>query len=102
MTTASERLFERAIDAHRKGAVEDAKTLYHEVLRADPNHAAAYGNLAIIAAQQGDFVRAEGFFRHEIRLRPDGAAGYNHLGSVLQQQGKWVDAVVVACGAIRP
>ena len=92
MTKASQQLFERAIDAHRKGSVEDAKTLYHDVLRADPNNAAAYGNLAIIAAQQGDLVRAEGLFRREIGLRPDSAAGYNHLGSVLQQQGKWTEA----------
>jgi predicted O-linked N-acetylglucosamine transferase (SPINDLY family) len=101
MTTASQRLFERAIDAHRKGAIEDARTLYQEVLRADPNHAAAYGNLAIIAAQQGDFARAEGFFRQEIRLKPDGAAAYNHLGSVLQQQGKWADAVAAHQRAIQ-
>ncbi|MGB6396892.1 MAG: tetratricopeptide repeat protein [Bradyrhizobium sp.] len=100
MTTASQRLFERAIDAHRKGAVEDAETLYHGVLRADPNHAAAYGNLAIIAAQQGDLVRAEGLFRQEISLRPDSAAAYNHLGSVLQQQGKWADAVAAHQRAI--
>ena len=91
--TASQRLFERAIDAHRKGFVEDAKSLYHELLRADPKHAAAHGNLAIIAAQQGDFVRAEALFRLEIRLNPDSASAYNHLGSVLQQQGKWNEAV---------
>jgi protein O-GlcNAc transferase len=100
MTTASQRLFERAIDAHRKGAIEDAKALYDEVLRADPNHAAACGNLAIIAAQQGDFVRAEGLFRREIRLRPDSTAGYNHLGSVLQQQGRWAEAAIAHQHAI--
>jgi protein O-GlcNAc transferase len=97
---ASQRLFERAIDAHRNGAVEDAKALYHEVLRSDPNHAEACGNLAIIAAQQGDLVRAEALFRREIRLRPDAAAGYNHLGSVLQQQAKWADAVAAHQRAI--
>ena len=93
MTAASQRLFERAIEAHRKGAIDDAKSLYSEVLRLDPRHAAAYGNLAIIAVQQGDLVRAESLFRKEIRLRPDSAAPYNHLGSVLQQQGKWADAI---------
>jgi predicted O-linked N-acetylglucosamine transferase (SPINDLY family) len=100
MTRASQRLFEQAIDAHRKGSVEDAKTLYQEVLRADPANAAAYGNLAIIAAQQGDFVRAEGLFRREIGLGPDNAAGYNHLGSVLQQQGKWTEAIAAHQRAI--
>ena len=100
MTKASQQLFERAIDAHRKGSVEEAKRLYQDILRADPNNAAAYGNLAIIAAQQGDFVRAEGLFRREIGLRPDSAAGYNHLGSVLQQQGKWTEAVAAHQRAI--
>jgi protein O-GlcNAc transferase len=100
MTTASQRLFERAIDAHRKGSVEDAKTLYQEALRADPANPAAYGNLAIIAVQQGDFGRAEGLFRREISLRPDSAAAYNHLGSVLQQQGKWTEAAAAHRRAI--
>jgi protein O-GlcNAc transferase len=100
MTSELQRLFERAIDAHRNGAVEDAKALYHEVLRSDPNHAEACGNLAIIAAQQGDLVSAEALFRQEIRLRPDGAAGYNHLGSVLQQQGQWADAITAHQRAI--
>jgi protein O-GlcNAc transferase len=100
MTTASQRLFERAIEAQRKGALEDATTLYQEVLRVDPNHAAACGNLAVIAARQGNFVGAEGLFRREISLRPDSAAGYNHLGSVLQQQGKWADAAIAHQRAI--
>jgi len=100
MTNVSQRLFERAIAAHRKGSIEDAKTLYHQVLQIDPGHASACGNLAVIAAQQGDLVRAETLFRQEIRLRPDGAAGYNHLGSVLQQQGKWADAAIAHQRAI--
>ncbi|HXQ08128.1 MAG TPA: tetratricopeptide repeat protein, partial [Bradyrhizobium sp.] len=87
MTTASEHLFKKAIEAHRGGAVENAKRLYREVLTADPKNAAAYGNLAIIAAQQGDLAGAERLMRQEIRLRPNTPAGYHNLGSVLQQQG---------------
>jgi protein O-GlcNAc transferase len=100
MTTTSQRLFERAVDAHRKGALKAASALYQELLRADPNHAAACGNLAIISAQQGDFIRAEGLFREEIRLQPDSAVAYNHLGSVLQQQDKWDDAIAAHQRAI--
>jgi len=101
MTTASQRLFERAIEAHRKGALADAKSLYDQVLRTDPTNVAACGNLAIIAAQQGDLVRAEALFREEIRLQPNAAAGHHHLGSLLQQQGRWAEAVVAHREAIR-
>jgi protein O-GlcNAc transferase len=93
MTTASEHLFKKAIEAHRGGAVEHAKLLYREVLTADPKNAAAYGNLAIIAAQQGDLVGAERLMRQEIGLRPNTPAGYHNLGSVLQQQGRLADAI---------
>jgi predicted O-linked N-acetylglucosamine transferase (SPINDLY family) len=101
MTTASRRLFEQAIEAHRRGAIEDAKSLYDQALRADPANVAACANLAIIAAQEGDFVRAEALFRENIRLQPNGAVGHHHLGSVLEQQGRWAEAVVAHSEAIR-
>ena len=101
MTTASEHLFKKAIEAHRGGAVENAKILYREVLTADPNNAAAYGNLAIIAAQQGDLAGAERLMRQEIGLRPNTPAGYHNLGSVLQQQGRLADAIAAHRHAIK-
>jgi protein O-GlcNAc transferase len=101
MTTASEHLFKKAIEAHRGGAVENAKRLYREVLTADPKNAAAYGNLAIIAAQQGDLAGAERLMRQEIRLRPNTPAGYHNLGSVLQQQGRLADAIAAHRHAIK-
>jgi protein O-GlcNAc transferase len=101
MTTASEHLFKKAIEAHRGGAVENAKILYREVLTADPDNAAAYGNLAIIAAQQGDLAGAERLMRQEIELRPNTPAGYHNLGSVLQQQGRLADAIAAHRHAIK-
>src|SRR5216684_2220154 len=101
MTTASEHLFKQAIEAHRGGAVENAKRLYREALTADPKNAAAYGNLAIIAAQQGDLAGAERLFRQEIKLRPADPAGHNNLGSVLQQQGRLADAIAAHRRAIK-
>ena len=101
MTTASEHLFKKAIEAHRGGAIENAKILYREVLTVDPNNAAACGNLAIIAAQQGDLAGAERLMRQEIELRPNTPAGYHNLGSVLQQQGRLADAIAAHRHAIK-
>jgi predicted O-linked N-acetylglucosamine transferase (SPINDLY family) len=86
-------LLEDALTAHRMGRTGDARRLYASVLRVDPTNAAAHGNLAIIAAQQGDLVGAERLIRREIELRPDHPASYNNLGSVLQQQARTADAI---------
>ncbi|MBV9564411.1 MAG: tetratricopeptide repeat protein [Bradyrhizobium sp.] len=101
MNTATQQLFVRAIDAQRKGAVEDAKALYQELLRVDPSHAAACGNLGIIAVQQGDLIRAETLFRREIEFEPANSVGHTHLGLVLQQQGRWSEAVAAHRQAVK-
>jgi protein O-GlcNAc transferase len=75
--------------------------LYASVLNIDPTNAAAYGNLAIIAAQQGDLASAERLMRQEIRLRPNTPAGYHNLGSVLQQQGRLADAIAAHRHAVK-
>jgi len=95
------QLLEDALAAHRKGSIGDAKRLYASVLSIDPTNAAAYGNLAIIAAQQGDLAGAERLFRQEIKLRPNYPASYNNLGSVLQQQGRLADAIAAHRHAIK-
>jgi predicted O-linked N-acetylglucosamine transferase (SPINDLY family) len=87
------QLFEDALAAHRRGAIEDAQRLYASILKIDPANAAACGNLAIIAVQQGDLAGAERLFREEIRLRPNQAPGHNNLGLVLQQQGRLTEAI---------
>jgi predicted O-linked N-acetylglucosamine transferase (SPINDLY family) len=71
------------------------------VLSIDRTNAAARGNLAIIAAQQGDLAGAERLFRQTIKLSPNDPAGYNNLGSVLQQQTRLADAIAAHRHAIK-
>jgi predicted O-linked N-acetylglucosamine transferase (SPINDLY family) len=97
----SQQLLADALAAQRRGSIGDAKRLYASVLSIDPTNAAAYGNLAIIAAQQGDLAAAERLFRQEIKLRPDDPAGYNNLGSVLQLQARPADAIAAHRQAIK-
>src|SRR5260221_5479100 len=65
-----EQLLENALAAQRRGSLGDAKRLYASNLRIDPTNAAAFGNLAIIAAQHDDLASAERLFRQEIKLAP--------------------------------
>ena len=71
------------------------------VLRIDPTNVAAFGNLGIIAAQQGDLAGAERLFRREITLKPNYPAGHNNLGSVLQQQGRLTEAIAAHRHALK-
>src|SRR5260370_3739917 len=65
-----EQLLEDALAAHRRGSIADAKRIYASVLSIDPANAAAHGNLAIIAAQQGDLAASDRLLRQGIMLRP--------------------------------
>jgi predicted O-linked N-acetylglucosamine transferase (SPINDLY family) len=88
-----EQLLENALAAQRRGAIADAKRLYASVLGIDPGHAAALGNLAIIAAQEGDLAGAERLLRQGIARRGDDALSFNNLGRVLLRQGKLAQAI---------
>jgi protein O-GlcNAc transferase len=99
--STSEQLLETALAAQRRGNLADAKRLYASLLDIDPANAAAYGNLAIIAALEGDLATAERLFREGIRLNPNYAAGHNNLGSVLQQQGRLAEAIAAHRHAIK-
>jgi protein O-GlcNAc transferase len=97
---SADQLLKDALAAQRSGAIGDAKRLYASVLGIDPGNAAAHGNLAVIAAQHGDFTTAERLFRQGIGLRPDDPASYNNLGTLLQQQGRTEEAVAAHRQAI--
>jgi protein O-GlcNAc transferase len=84
---------ENALAAQRRGRVADAKRLYASVLHIDPTNAAAFGNLAIIAAQQGDLEGAERLLRRGVALHPRDAQSFNNLGLVLLQRGRLTEAI---------
>src|SRR5262249_59156156 len=93
MSGSAESVLRQAVAAHQRGAVDDARRLYAEVLRLDPRNDAALGNLAIIAAGQGDLRTAEALLRQALELRPDDPVAWNNLCSVLQSQCRPADAV---------
>ena len=90
---AADQLLEKAIEAHRKGAIEAAAGLYREVLTLDPRNDVACSNLAIITATGGDLARAEELFRQAVNLRSGDARSHHNLGSLLQQRGRPAEAV---------
>ena len=100
MTAPTDQLLAQAVAAHRRGAIDDAKRLYQQILNLEPRHEAACANLAIIAAQQGDLATAERLFRQTVELRPDYAEGFNNLGTLLLQRGRPAEAAAAHRRAI--
>src|SRR5437660_4336739 len=95
-----DEILRQAEDAHRRGALGEAKRLYREALARDGGNIAACGNLAIIAAQEGDLAQAESLFRRAVAARPNYPEGHNNLGALLQQQGRLDEAVAAHRRAI--
>jgi protein O-GlcNAc transferase len=95
------QLLERAIDAHMRGALEDAKRLYEGVLELDPRNEAACGNLAIVAVQSGALEEAERLFCQAIADRPHHAEAHYNLGAFLQRQDRLEEAMATLRRAVK-
>ena len=81
------RLFNRAVEHHRAGRLEQAEALYRDILRARPDHPDTLHGLGILAAQTGNTDQALGLLSKAVSLKPDDARMHNDLGSALGQAG---------------
>jgi Flp pilus assembly protein TadD/2-polyprenyl-3-methyl-5-hydroxy-6-metoxy-1,4-benzoquinol methylase len=73
-----------AVRLHQAGQLEQAATLYRNVLTADPNSADALHLLGMIALQQGQAKTAAELIRKAIALHDREAAYHFHLALALQ------------------
>ena len=80
-------LLQRALSHHQAGRLDQAVSLYCQVLNSDPNHLDAlnFGGAAFF--QSGDKTQALEMLRKAVRLAPDYAEAHNNLGKVLHESG---------------
>ncbi len=64
------------LQQHQRGRLDEAATLYRQVLAARPDHPDALHLLGVVAHQQGDHARAADCIGRAVALRP-GAADYH-------------------------
>ena len=77
----------QALAHHRSGRLQEAETLYDEILRADPGHTEANHLLGVIASQTGRYGLAIRHISKAIEAEPGRASFHNNLGNALQEQG---------------
>ncbi len=86
--------FEAALQCHKADQLNEAASLYQEILSIDPDHADSIHLLGLIAYQSKQFDVAFERMSRAIHLQPEAAHYRSNLGNVLREQGLYPEALV--------
>jgi len=84
-------LLQRAISHHQAGQIEEAKKLYLDILRQNPNQAQALNFLGLVAQQTGEYSRAIKLAKKAVAIEPD-ARFFSNLGTAYRAEHKFEQA----------
>lgn len=84
--------FALGVSAERQGRVEEAKAIYHEVVKAAPKRADVHHRLALLYSRQGECEAAEEYYLKAVQLEPGNALLHGDLGYNYYLQEKWPEA----------
>ena len=79
--------YERARRSHKEGDLQDAKRLYEETLRRDPDHVEALNNLGVIDIREKNYPAALKRLKEAVRLRPGYADPHYNLACLYALKG---------------
>jgi predicted O-linked N-acetylglucosamine transferase (SPINDLY family) len=80
--------FDLAVQYHQSGRLQEAESLYRQILAQYPNHADAWHLLGVIALQSGQLSLAADLIGRAIALQPLEARYHNNLGNAWMSMGK--------------
>jgi tetratricopeptide (TPR) repeat protein len=80
-----QELFQAAVRAEESGTKQRAIALYEEILKIDPDYAAACINLGTVFFHLRQFGRAEELYRHATEADPGYVLAFFDLGNVLDE-----------------
>jgi tetratricopeptide (TPR) repeat protein len=97
------RILQQALRHHRARRLQEAGTLYHRVLTADPHCTVALQNLGLIAIERGRFPHAIELIGKAVACQPGDAGAHYNLGLALHKAGRLEEAAVAyrRAGALR-
>lgn len=94
-------LFNEAIRLTEAGQYAAAERTYRQLLKEDPNAAAAWANLGLLAARKGERTdEAIGYLRKATKLSPGTGAFWSQLSSLSLRARRWDEVVVAAQKAL--
>ena len=80
--------FNLAVENHQKNNLKGAQILYNQILKIDPHHASALGNLGSIYGQLGENQKAINCFEKAVEIKPNYADAYFNLGVIFKKLKK--------------
>ncbi len=86
-------LVQKGTRLHQAGQVQEAETIYRQVLATDPNHADANYLLGVLLYQAGNHAQAVDLISRAIATAPDQPMYHNNLGNMHQELGRLEEAV---------
>jgi len=93
--TSAAELFTRGIALEEDPNTQaQAIATYEQVLKLDPNHAAAHINLGTLHYNRQDYALAEEHYRKAIAADPRYALAHFDLGNVLDETGRVAQAII--------
>jgi len=85
--------FTQAFEHHQAGRLDEAESLYRQMLSADPRHADSLNMLGVVTFQKGDPELAIELISQAITLKDGTAEFHSNLGIVLTRLGKNAQAI---------
>ena len=86
-------LLQRAVTSHQHGQLDQAASLYEEVLKQEPRNFAGLQFFGVLRGQQGRHVEAARLLEAALVLRPEDPGALLNYGQLLLQAGRPQDAL---------
>jgi tetratricopeptide (TPR) repeat protein len=93
--------FAQALQYHQAGNLRQAEQLYHQILKADPDHADTHHLLGVVAYQTGRFSQAVESIRYALIFNPWAAVYHSNLGVAQEALGQMQEALASFQQALR-
>jgi protein O-GlcNAc transferase len=95
-----DQAFQIAVGHHQSGRLQQAETLYRQILSEQPKHFGALHFLGVMAHQQGRNEVGVDLIRQALVIQPDNADAYGNLGVALKANGQLDEAIAAYRQAI--
>jgi predicted TPR repeat methyltransferase len=89
----NEQLMQEAGRLHKAGQLDEAATLYRQIVEADPGHFVAQTSLGFVYMLQNRFAEAERHLSAAVNVQPRIFEAWVQLSSALHRQGRLREAV---------
>ena len=99
-TVTIQQALELALQQHQEGRLDEAETIYRQVLDLDPANADALHLLGVVAHHRGAHAAAVDMIRRAIALKPHMPQFPNNLGNALHRLGRHEEAIAAFRAAL--